>query len=305
MKLSTLITIAALPAALVSCKKENMQTGTASIATDADMMAYAMSSVCDAFNYPDSVFYPAELPNDYIVRTVNPLNGTFGAYPDGLEINRVNGSINVSESETGLRYIVWFIASGTTDTCIRYITIGGINYMDSIYVLGQKQETATPVYNADRRLQPACDGGCEFDDGPDDDDGDGIADEPLAGQEVIPQGIEMDKTTGAIHLKQSLLNGALGTNPTPGTFKDFVLNYRIGDGSAKALNRIRFRLIYFKNQSQIPPALLTAFMAKRKKILYNDVPPSFTTIPAITFDNTVQKERELKCRPPYIIVVQN
>jgi hypothetical protein len=41
----------------------------------------------------------------------------------------------------------------------------------------------------------------------------------------------MDKATGAINLRQSIKNGALGTNPLPGTFKDFVLNYRISDKS--------------------------------------------------------------------------
>lgn len=286
-----------------SCKKENNSPGNAT-ATATQLSQSAVVSICESFAYPDSVFYPAELPSDYIVRPLYQLSGSFGAYPDGLEINRTNGNINISESETGLRYMVWYIASGTTDTCIRYITIGGINYMDSIYVLGQNQDMATPVYNADRRLQPACDGGCEFDDGPDDDDGDGIADEPVAGQEVIPQGIELDKTTGAINLKQSLVNGALGNNPIPGTYKDFILNYRLSDGSAKALNKLKFRMIYFRNRSQIPPALMNAFLAKRKKILYNDQ-PSFAKIPALSFDNTVQKERELKCRPPYIIVVQN
>jgi hypothetical protein len=81
------------------------------------------------------------------------------------------------------------VPTGTRDTCKKFITVSGIDFTDSIYTLKNTTGIATPVYNATPGLPTSCSGNCEFDDGPDDDDGDGITDEPLPGQEVIPQGI--------------------------------------------------------------------------------------------------------------------
>src|SRR4051794_4808478 len=74
--------------------------------------ANAATSPCDLFVYPDTIFYLTNLPGNYVVNPVNPLNGTFGAYPAGLKINASNGSIDIKGSETGLKYIVWFVAKG-------------------------------------------------------------------------------------------------------------------------------------------------------------------------------------------------
>ena len=168
------------------------------------------------FAYPDSVFYLEELPTDYIVHTVTPLQGTFGCYPNELKIDPTNGDLDITESETGLKYLIWYVPRGH-DTCKKFITVAGIDYTDSIYTLKTILPGNTGLQcNAGRSCQ--CSGNCEFDDGADDDDGDGIADEPPPGQEVIPQGIAMDKSTGAINLKQSIKNGALGDTLVPWCF---------------------------------------------------------------------------------------
>lgn len=287
----------------ISCRKENSPFTYTDLPDKQTAKSSALSE-CDLFVYSDTIFYPAELRSDYVVRPLNTLNGSFGAYPDGLAINKHTGKIDISESETGLRYLIWYVPIGTTDTCKKFITISGINYTDSIYTLTTATD-AVPMYNA-TPLQPTdCSGDCEFDDGRDDDDGDGFADEPPAGQEVIPQGIALDKSTGRINLKQSILNGALGTNPAPGTFKNFKLNYRIDDGSRKALNKIAFRLYYFQNQSQIPQKLKNELVQKQSLVILND---NNTTAKNIRINNnsaTAKNGRgEVKCRPPYIIIVQ-
>lgn len=293
---------------LFSCHKETAVSGAgASInSNEFNRTNSLLANSCDQFVYSDTIFFPAELPNDYIVKPLYPLTGKFGAFPDGLKINQKNGNIDITESETGLKYLIWFVPTGTTDTCKKFITVSGINYVDSIYTLNNSTGIASPVYNA-APLQPTdCNGGCEFDDGADDDDGDGTADEPLPGQEVIPQGIAMDKATGTINLRQSLLNGALGANPVNGTYKDFVLNYRIGDRSTKALNKISFRLIYYKTQAQIPDRLKKALAARKQFILLNEGnnnPAGFTgnlNSPSVNKNGA----GEAKCRPPYIIIVQ-
>ncbi|MEP7319925.1 MAG: hypothetical protein ABI921_14315, partial [Panacibacter sp.] len=195
----------------ISCSKENVVTNSSAASVmQSDGIAV---STCDQFTYGDSIIYTIETSHGVhqVAHLLNPLSGTFGCYPDGLRINATNGDIDVYRSETGLRYMVWYKATGSTDTCKKYITIAGINFMDSIYVLNNRtQGIAQPLYNA---TPGKAVGGStitnEFDDGSDDDDGDGFEDEPLPGQEVIPQGIALDKATGNIDLKQSIANGVL------------------------------------------------------------------------------------------------
>ena len=204
--------------------------------------------------------------------------------------------------------MVWFKVTGSADTCKKYITISGINFMDSVYFLKNNPGLAVPIYNATpNETISSISSGDEFDDGNDDDDGDGFDDEPPVGQEVIPQGIALDKTTGNIDLKQSIANGALGVNPLPGTFKDFILNYRVGDASTKALNTISFRLFYYHKTSEIPASLKRQYIAKRKLILFNQ--PQGSGLQSGTFSSYsnftgTQRGIEVKCRPAYIIVVQ-
>jgi hypothetical protein len=313
-KLVLALTIATV--IVLACNKEAIYRDNAienqnsADATNAAKLAGAVTSICDKFAYTDTILFPAELPSDYIVKPINKLSGTYGAFPDGLKINSLNGNIDITESETGLRYIVWFVPTGTSDTCKKYLTVSGINFTDSIYVLANNPGVAKPVYNANPLKLADCSGGCEFDDGHDDDDGDGFADEPPLGQQVIPQGIAMSKSTGAINLKKSISNGALGKNPVSGTYKDFMLNYRISDKSAKALNKIGFRMYFYKTKAEIPASLKKELADKKSLVLLDDDSSaddhSLPTAKTATNTSTTARKGagEVKCRPPYIIVTQ-
>ena len=311
-------------ALVISCNKESgVQSGAWSGQDNiAQMLAL---SPCDQFAYPDSIFFQSSAKKTYIIKPVKLLTGTYGAFPTGLKINPLNGNINVSTSETGLRYLVWFIPQGSTDTCFKYITLSGIDYDDSIYVLSANPKSlGRPIYNATVSLAVDCSSGCEFDDGPDDDNGNGIADEPPAGQQVIPQGIVINKKTGVIDFKKSIENGALGKNPVSGTNKEFILNYRLGDKSSKALNRVGFHLFYYKTQAEIPAKLLKDVLAKKGQVILEDEDEDDTDGdngghhghgghkgPSLSFavnqslaESQKKDGKEVKCRPPYIIITQ-
>lgn len=288
--------------AALACTKEKQAES--STTTAANASAITAAAACGQI-YTDSIFYPSEYPPDYEVRPIRGLAGTFGAYPDGLEIDEDNGNIEIKQSETGLKYLVWYVARGTTDTCKTFVTVSGVNYPDSIYSMKTANSLSTPVYNGTLQEPTICTGNCEFDDGHDDDNGNGFADEPPAGQEIIPQGVAMDKSGGAINLKQTIRNGALGANPVSGSFKDYILNYRLSDRSSKALNKMTLRIYYYKNQAQIPAGLKKDLEEKKKFTLLNSIKDPYKV------SYTVKKsgggnlrEREVKCRPPYIIVVQ-
>ena len=291
---------------MLACTKENATNNT--FVNDSAIDNALSLSACDSFAYSDTIFYPEELDDDYIVKPIHKLTGTFGAYPDGLRINKNSGNIDITESETGLKYLIWFVPTGTQDTCKKFITVSGINYTDSIYTLTSDDPgIMKPVYNANLLKRTDCNGNCEFDDGHDDDDGDGFADEPPAGEEVIPQGVAMNKATGSVNLRKSLKNGALGINPPNGTSKNFTLNYRISDKSSKTLNKIGFRLYYYKTKADIPASLLKQIEAKKSLVLLNGINDNpfnvAYTVPSVTNSAVAQHGAgETRCRPPYIIV---
>ena len=84
----------------------------------------------------------------YIPRIIREMHGTYLSWPDGLKMNAGTGAINLTKSETGQRYSVAFVKSGTTDTCMSQLIVAGAAYMDSVYVLSESDTTAKPYFNA-------------------------------------------------------------------------------------------------------------------------------------------------------------
>lgn len=279
---------------------------------------------CVSFAYPDTIFYLREGATDYVVSPVTARAGMYGASPAGLQINSTTGAINVSRSETGLKYRVFFVPAGRTDTCYRFVTISGIDYRSALYELNLSDSLATPYYNALTSLDPPCiddddnnddgdddeeddeddgdeddddgdddgeDDDCEFDDGADDDDGDGTADEPLPGQEVIPQGVAIGKANGIINLRQTVANGTFGSMPVSGTSRTFKIYYRLNDASNKALNSIEVKLSYYESRSAVPQSILDEINAKNSATLRRAV-----TSPS-------GRTQSLSSRPPHIVIV--
>ena len=308
--------IAFIAGVVMACNKAVDQKAMANTVSEAQVSG--VLSICDQFAYADSIFYPKQ--TSYIVKPLNPLAGKYGAFPTGLAIDPTNGNINITNSETGLEYIVWFVPSGTTDTCKKFITVSGVNYNDSIYVMTKNSALASPIYDANTSIPIDCSGGCEFDDGPDDDNGNGTADEPLAKDQLAPQGFVINKTTGVINFKKSIQNGVLGKNPASGTSKQFTLNYRLGDKSNKTLNHISFQLFYYNSQSEIPAKLREELSIKQSQVLLENEGDDDggkghggghggSNAIAVSLTNDVSSAKggkgETKCRPPYIIVTQN
>src|ERR1700733_14647721 len=122
-------------------------------------------------NYGDSIIYPQPTNGqDYIVSPINnPGPGKYLAWPAGMVIDSVTGAIDVTKSNTGERYAVGFVKSGTTDTCLIPLIIGGADYMDSVYVLADNATQAVPYFEANPSLASICSGqgnggnSCSFD----------------------------------------------------------------------------------------------------------------------------------------------
>lgn len=297
--------------AVVSCTKDAGTSGNKELQTE-----IAGSAVNFNFNCTNSPVYEDSVlcakwkgPNkDYFSKPLNqPPTGKYFSWPGGLVMDTNTGIINVTQSESGVKYVVGFVKNGTTDTCHTQVIISGIHYKDNIYVLSLNDTLAVPYFNANPLAPSPCNvsddddypgnsngqgngnNKCEYDDDEDDDNGNGQADEPLPGQQANDQNIRVRTKTGFINLKKSLADGAFGENPQNGASKEVKIYYRLDDCSVKALRSIKIRVIYYDKKSDVPASLLAEILQRR----YN-----FENGELISVDGTYNP------RPPQIIVTR-
>ncbi|MBL7745379.1 MAG: hypothetical protein JNN00_18035 [Chitinophagaceae bacterium] len=221
-------------------------------------------------SYGDSIIYLKAQSADYIVNPTEQRTGTYAGFPDGIEIDDVTGAINVSKSETGLRYRVTHTAPDGTVTTIK-VVLSGITFPDKYYHLSQNDSIAFPVYNADvSRILPVT--GSIFDEG----------------NGANTGGCSVKTTNGQINLKETIRNGVFGSTPQNDVRKDFDIAYRLNDASGKAVNKIRVRLYYYERMSDVPADLLETLQDRADQGV---------------FLRTTGTARIAKPRPPCVIIV--
>ena len=300
MKANKLCLMFIMATTLFACVKkleDILPAGTpgAPVKTDATKAPEQMSCIPD---YGDSILcYKWNGGSDYKVATKNnPGKGRYISIPEGLNIDANTGEINVTKSESGLAFKVGFIADGSSDTCFTKVITSGINYLDGIHVLNDNDTLLSPIYNGSQAYLPICgaDGalkGCEFDDDEDDDNGNGLADEPPPGFTMGTNNIVIDKKTGVISLRRSVLDGLFGTlNPSNGKTVEVTLYYRLNDCSDGALRKIKIKFTYYSKLSDVPKGLI------------NDIEDILDGILNFVFRTNGKVTNP---RPPHVVVVAN
>src|SRR6185503_12029412 len=82
-----------------------------------------------SLSYGDSIIYLKNQSTDHIVYPTEQRGGTYTAFPDGIDINEQTGAINVTKSETGLRYRITY-SSPNGETSTTTVVLSGITYFD-------------------------------------------------------------------------------------------------------------------------------------------------------------------------------
>lgn len=241
-------------------------------------------------SYGDSILFLQNASTDYIVSPVNhPDAGTYFSWPKGMVIDKNTGAINISKSETGVRYNIGWIKQGTTDTCLQTLILAGISYADSLYVLNNDERYAKPYYNASTTGDPVCvpasgisgsGSNCKFD---------------VTGQAASQQ-VVVDKHYGSIDLKNTA-NKAFGLLPLNGTKVTTTISYQLDDNSAMALQKITVSLIYYNKKSDVPPDLLALVSDKLNKIVNG--------VLLINLQGNNNAQYRGSPRPPIIIVTRS
>ncbi|HEY4109608.1 hypothetical protein [Puia sp.] len=213
--------------------------------------------------YGDSITFPQPSGSDYIVHPVNdPGPGKYFSWPIGMVLDQNTGAINLTQSQTGMRYIMGFVKAGATDTCLSELIIGGAAYYDSVYVFENGATEAAPYFEANPYLPSVCaNGGCTFD-----------VTGSAAAQKVI-----VNRTTGVIDLQKTLngsllsLGGAFGLLPVNGQTITTTITYRINYGSNNALQQIQVQLQYYDKRSLISGGLLGGIVNALDNVLAGHV----------------------------------
>jgi hypothetical protein len=276
-------------------------------------------------SYGDTLFFLKNQVADYTILPVSKPNapGYLKSIPKGLVLDSINGRINVTKSQTGLRYKVYYVATNGTILDSVKLVISGVDYRDAIYEIASTPnayDTAFPIYNARPELVLPCGDDDEDDDGDiDDDDNACVFDETdlnndgnddIAG--VIQDKLLIDEKKGTIDVEASFHAGVFGSsNPANGVSKDFTFYYRLQDASNRALNKMTVRLYHFRKRSDIPQSLLdtlrlragvSAAVNSRTGIAVNAFPQADDASQRNTNFSRLEFYYKPK-RPPFIIIV--
>jgi len=282
-------------------------------------------------SYGDSIFYLKNQAGNYTILPISKPNisGTFKSIPLGLVLDSISGRINITQSETGIRYKIYYVAANGTALDSLKLVISGIDYKDAIYEIARTPnayDTAFPIYNARPELLLPCGDDDEDDDGSiDDDDNQCVFDETDLNDDgnddipgVIQEKLLVDIKKGTIDVEASFNAGIFGsTDPGNGVNKDFTFYYRLQDPSNRALNKITVRIYHFNRVSDIPQSLLDTLNLRNSISTGVNSRPNNVSGSGVTYEtNTLSQNTGIVSRiqnleyyqlkpkrPPIIIIV--
>lgn len=258
-------------ATFLSCKKSN---------NNVPQGPYTLS-------YGDSILYLAPGGNNIIFPT-EQRSGVYTGFPDGIEIDDNTGAIDLSKSETGLRYRITHTATDGSITETK-VVLSGITFTDHYYLLSSGDSVANPVYNADlNRTLPLS--GSSFDDG----------------NTANGGGCKVYTNNGQINLAETVRNGVFGNVPQNDVRKDFDIDYRLNDESGKSLNKIRVRLYYYETMADVPADLLQTLQDRQELgVFLRGGNQSIIETQAPLLGIASRLNKEARPRPPCVIIVDH
>ena len=232
------------------------------------LLANTNASTCpNAPNYGDTIlFTKPKSGGDFFADPINNqgVQGTYLSWPEGLKLNRNTGSINLSQSETGVRYKIAFVKQGTTDTCVAQLIVGGMTYLDKIYAMDQNDTLAKPIFNADPFGPSICDASDDTDYPDNNSNGNNRCafDDAAPGSRANDLKLRVRTKSGIINLKKSLADGIFGPFVKNGDFKLINIQYQLNDASNKAPQMVSVKVMYYDKVSNIPVPLQQEISSK-------------------------------------------
>ncbi len=183
--------------------------------------------------------------------------GRFTVEPEGLDIDTQTGVVNINTSETGVQYYIRFVSTDGRIACETSIVIGGIDYLDRVYVLEDNEFEAVPIVDGIneevRSVKGFFDEAALF--------------ELELGQgqpSAASRGLTINNTTGVIDLRQTVDNfREEGVDLTEEFTREFEIFYTL-EQQPTFLNSLRVQIFYYETVSDIPPELIALLREKQR-----------------------------------------
>ncbi len=240
-------------------------------------------------SYADALLYPrGETTDLQVIRPVTAATGTYSAFPEGLSIDNTTGAINLHESETGIRYRVYYTSANGSIKDSTLITIGGLNYVDGLYKINSADSIMDPLYNAaaGANLPGAANGS--------------VIDE---GGGCNNNGCAVDVSNAKINLAKTVRNGTFGNTPVNGSSKEFELKFRLNDNSGKGSNKLKIKVFYFTKLADITPQVWDLLNGRNGTVINSFSNADNTPIHGNTGGNIVNSSGSGKGRRPPCVVI--
>jgi hypothetical protein len=298
---------------VLACQKSNLSSSESAFTSSNDVLLTDSSG--GPLSYGDTLFSASVVGNE---KKINPVSkpsqaGYFASNLPGLDLDSASGRINISKSESGLRYKVYYLSFTNQPVDSTTIIISGIDYQDKIYNVGSdvpEDKIAVPIFDMSPGLPMPCTSGngpgCKFDET--DLNGDNVPDIIGANNSKLI----IDTATGVIDLKKSLDAGIFGpvvpTNPTAmnGRKKDVTIYYWLSDGSTRSLKKITIRLVYYQSKAMIPESMTLEIDSRNQRYQTNALSAnsgsgSYSLSSLLYYTTTTLKPK----RPPLIVIVSS
>jgi hypothetical protein len=228
-----------------------------------------------SLSYGDSILYMKAVVGDYIVYPLVQREGDYTGFPDGIEVDSKTGAINVSKSETGLRYRITHTAPDGSKTETK-VVLSGITFTDKFYHLAAGDSIALPVYNSSpSRILPLA--GSSFDEG----------------NTCNNAGCAVGTANGTINLAETVRNGVFGGIPRNDERREFEIRYRINDASGKTENKLKVLLYWYNTMADVPADLWETLNERESDGVF------------LRGQTTGEISQAAKPRPPCVIIIAN
>ncbi|HYE56809.1 MAG TPA: hypothetical protein VD996_18310 [Chitinophagaceae bacterium] len=240
-----------------------------------------------SLSYGDSIIYLQNTAGDYKVSPITPMKGSYSAFPEGLEMDETTGEINVSESETGLRYRITFTPADGSRSYSTTVLLAGINYLDAFYILARNDTVSRAVYNADlASAVPVSPGKTVFD----------------IGGKCSREGIAINPQDGSINLAKTIRNGFFGRHPDNDSREEFELRYKIDDKSGQSEHRVKIKLYYYDTMKDVDKKYFELLKEREGTLLWaNNTTGGNEIISGVTGVNGISGRAAP--RPPCIFII--
>lgn len=300
---------------ILACQKSNVSSSKSAFTSSNDVLL--TDSPATVLSYGDTIFSASVVGNEKKIIPISKPSqpGYFAVNLPGLDLDSASGRINISKSESGLKYRVYYLSYANLPVDSTTIIISGIDYQDKIYNVGSdasEDKIAMPIFDMSPGLPLPCASangtGCKFDET--DLNGDNAPDVIGANNSKLI----IDTATGAIDLKKSLDAGVFGSiaqsNPTAmnGRKKDVSIYYWLGDGLTRSLKKITIRLVYYQSKAMVPESMTLEIDSRNQRYQTNALSANSgsgsgsSSLSSLQYYTTTTLKPK---RPPLIVIVSS